>query len=48
MKNFGKLAVLGAVLAVSSSFAFADTITLASFGLAGNGVNNSGVNPTNG
>jgi Tfp pilus assembly protein PilV len=32
MKNIGKLAVLGAVLAASASFAFADTITLGSFG----------------
>ncbi len=35
MKNLGKLAVLGAVLAASSSFAFADTLTLGSFGLTG-------------
>jgi hypothetical protein len=32
MKNLGKLAVLGAVLAASASFAFADTITLGSYG----------------
>jgi hypothetical protein len=32
MKNVGKLAVLGAVLAASSSFAFADTVTLGSMG----------------
>jgi len=32
MKNIGKLAVLGAVLAASASFAFADTITLGSWG----------------
>jgi hypothetical protein len=31
MKNFGKLAVLGAVLTASASFAFADTIALSSF-----------------
>ncbi|MGA1981205.1 MAG: PEP-CTERM sorting domain-containing protein [Acidobacteriaceae bacterium] len=37
MKNIGKLAVLGAVLAASSSFAFADTIALASYGSAGLG-----------
>jgi hypothetical protein len=35
MKNIGKLAVLGAVLAASTSFAFGDTITLGSFGAAG-------------
>src|ERR1035437_8004632 len=35
MKNIGKLAVLGAVLAASASFAFGDTITLGSFGAAG-------------
>jgi len=43
MKHFGKIAVLGAVLAASTSFAFADTLTLASFGTPGNGVNNSSV-----
>jgi len=32
MKNIGKLVVLGAVLSASASFAFADTITLGSFG----------------
>jgi hypothetical protein len=37
MKNIGKLAVLGAVLAASSSLAFADTLTLGSFGAAGLG-----------
>jgi len=31
MKNIGKLAVLGAVLTASASFAFADTIALSSF-----------------
>jgi hypothetical protein len=31
MKNIGKIAVLGAVLTASASFAFADTITLSSF-----------------
>ena len=35
MKNIGKLAVLGAVLAASTSFAFGDTITLGSFGATG-------------
>lgn len=35
MKHFGKIAVLGAALAVSSSFAFADTISLGSAGTAG-------------
>src|ERR1039457_5790591 len=35
MKNIGKLAVLGAVLAASASFGFADTITLGSYGSAG-------------
>ena len=33
MKNIGKLAVLGAVLAASSSFAFADQVVMASYGL---------------
>ena len=32
MKNLGKLAILGAALAISASFAFADTITLGSWG----------------
>jgi hypothetical protein len=32
MKNIGKLAVLGAVLAASASFAFGDTLTLGSYG----------------
>jgi hypothetical protein len=32
MKNIGKLAVLGAVLAASASYAVADTITLGSYG----------------
>jgi len=32
MKHIGKLAVLGAVLAASSSFAFADSVTLGSYG----------------
>src|ERR1019366_10206920 len=35
MKNIGKLAVLGAVLAVSASYAFGDTLTLGSFGSTG-------------
>jgi PEP-CTERM motif len=35
MKNVGKLAVLGAVLAASASFAYGDVINLASFGLVG-------------
>ena len=35
MKNLGKLAVLGAALAVSSSFAFADSISLSSWGSIG-------------
>jgi hypothetical protein len=35
MKNIGKLAVLGAVLTASASFAFADTITLGSYGSTG-------------
>jgi hypothetical protein len=35
MKNIGKLAVLGAVLAASASFAHADTIEAASYGVAG-------------
>jgi PEP-CTERM motif len=37
MKHIGKLAVLGAVLAASSSFALADTINLGSFGTTGLG-----------
>jgi hypothetical protein len=40
--QFGKLVVLGAVLAASASFASADTITLGSFGSAGI----SGYSPT--
>ncbi|HEY4379596.1 MAG TPA: PEP-CTERM sorting domain-containing protein [Acidobacteriaceae bacterium] len=40
MKNIGKLAVLGAVLAASSSFAFGDTIVAASYG------NNAVYNPS--
>ena len=40
MKHIGKLAVLGAVLAASASFAFADTLTLASYGTAGNSITN--------
>jgi len=39
MKNLGKLAVLGAVLTASASFAFADTIYLGSYG------STSGYNP---
>jgi hypothetical protein len=35
MKNLGKLAILGAVLASSASFAFGSTIQLASYGQAG-------------
>jgi hypothetical protein len=35
MKNLSKLAVLGAVLTASASFAFADSISLASFGATG-------------
>src|ERR1035441_7024576 len=35
MKNIGKLAVLGAVLAASSSFAFGDTIVATSWGTLG-------------
>lgn len=35
MKNLNKLAILGAVLAASTSFAFADTITLGSYGASG-------------
>jgi hypothetical protein len=46
MKNLGKLAVIGAALAVSSSFAFADTITLASYGTAANTITNPAA-PTN-
>jgi len=37
MKNIGKLAVLGAVLAASASYALADSISLASTGAAGLG-----------
>jgi hypothetical protein len=37
MKNFGKIAVLGAVIAASASFAFADTITLSSYGTSPTG-----------
>jgi hypothetical protein len=46
MKNIGKLAVLGAVLAASASFAFADNLTLGSWGqtgLAAYGGGNPGV-----
>jgi hypothetical protein len=43
MKNFGKLAVLGAVLAASSSFAFADSITLGSYG-TGDSITGTDVN----
>ena len=39
MKNIGKLAVLGAALAVSASYAFGDTIVAASYG------STSGYNP---
>ena len=35
MKNLGKLAILGVILASSASFAFATTITLGSYGLTG-------------
>jgi hypothetical protein len=35
MKNLSKLAVLGAALAVSSSFAFADSVSVASWGQTG-------------
>jgi len=35
MKNIGKLVVLGAVLTASASFAFADTISLDSYGATG-------------
>ena len=35
MKNLGKLAILGAVLATSASFAFGSSIQLASYGLTG-------------
>jgi PEP-CTERM motif len=35
MKNIGKIAVLGAVFTVSASFAFADSISLGSYGSAG-------------
>jgi hypothetical protein len=41
MKHLGKLAVLGAVLAASTSFAFADTLTLGSYGSANNGIVNT-------
>ena len=41
MKILGKLVALGAVLAVSSSLAFADSVTLGSYGLA-----NGSYNPT--
>jgi hypothetical protein len=37
MKSFGKLAVLGAALAASSSFAFATTLYLGSYGASGTG-----------
>lgn len=49
MKNIGKLAVLGAVLAASASFAFADNLTLGSWGqanLSGYGGGNPGVSNT--
>ena len=36
MKHIGKLAILGAVIAASSSFASADTITLGSYGSCAN------------
>jgi len=46
MKNIGKLAVLGAVLAASASFAFADTIQLGSYatGAAAMGNANTAMN----
>ncbi|HWB33599.1 MAG TPA: PEP-CTERM sorting domain-containing protein [Acidobacteriaceae bacterium] len=40
MKNLGKLAVLGAALAVSSSFAFADSVTIGSYATGASSMGN--------
>jgi hypothetical protein len=47
MKNIGKLAVLAAVFAASASYAFADSVTLASYSQLANGVSNPSTLPSN-
>ena len=47
MKNFGKLALLGAFVTASASFALADTINLGSYGVAGIGGYAPAVSVTN-
>ncbi len=48
MKNLGKLAVLGAVLSASASFAFAESITLGTYGSTGLSGYSPAVSVTNG